>query len=331
MDVNSSSAMLTRRAFVLSAGAAAIASPYVASAAEPLTFWGPPAAPSIVLAQAVASGAMQTIAPAAAFKTWRTPDEMRAGLSSGAMQAVIVPSNVAANLYNRGLGVHLLNIMTRGLLYGVAGDGISRVADLAGKKIAVPFRNDTPDFILRRLLVKAGLKPGKDLQCDYAGTPPEAMQMLLSGRVDVALLAEPAATAAILRAKLSLKHLTRAIDCQKEWAEAVGGSSFIPQAGLAVTRALADRIGRDGLMTIQNALQAAVGFVVDHPLRASLLSAFELGAMSPVIAEAIPYSNLAVLTASSVRPELESFFSILSEDEPRIINGKLPDPAFYLL
>jgi hypothetical protein len=70
---------------------------------------------------------------------------------------------------------------------------------------------------------------------------------------------------------------------------------------------------------------------VDHPLRASLPSAFELGAMSPVIAEAIPYSNLAVLTASSVRLELESFFSILSEDEPRIINGKLPDPAFYLL
>lgn len=197
-------ASVSRRAFLASAGAAVIASPCVAAAAEPLTFWGPPAAPSIVLAQAVASGAMKDVAPAAAFRTWRTPDEMRAGLSSGAMQAVIVPSNVAANLYNRGLGVHLLNIMTRGLLYVVAGPGISRVGDLAGRKIAVPFRNDTPDFILRRLLAKAGLKPGKDLQCDYAGTPPEAMQMLLAGRVDAALLAEPAATAAILRAKISL-------------------------------------------------------------------------------------------------------------------------------
>lgn len=323
--------MLSRRALLASAGAATLALPCPAFAAEPLTFWGPPAAPSIVLAQAVASGALKEVAPTAAFKTWRTPDEMRAGLSSGAMQAVIVPSNVAANLYNRGLGVHLLNIMTRGLLYVVAGAGISAIGDLAGKKVAVPFRNDTPDFILRRLLAKAGLKPGKDLHCDYAGTPPEAMQMLLAGRVDAALLAEPAATATILRAKLSLTTVTRAIDCQKEWAAVVGGNGFIPQAGLAVTRALVDRIGRSGLMTIQNALQEAVGFVVDHPLRASLPSAFELGALSPIIAEAIPYSNLAALTASSVRPELESFFSILAEDDPRIINGKLPDDAFYAL
>ena len=331
IDVNRSGVKLSRRTFLASAGAAAIASPGIALAAEPLTLWGPPAAPSIVLAQAVASGALKDIAPAAAFRTWRTPDEMRAGLSSGAMQAVIVPSNVAANLYNRGLGVHLLNVMTRGLLYVVAGTGVSRVTDLADKKIAVPFRNDMPDFILRRLLARAGLKPGKDLHCDYAGTPPEAMQMLLAGRVDAALLAEPAATATILRAKVSLTRVTRAIDCQKEWAELTGGSGFIPQAGLAVTRAFADRIGRDGLTTIQNALQAAVGFVVDHPLRASLPSALEFGAMSPIIAEAIPYSNLVALAASSVRPELEAFFSILAEDDPRIINGKLPDEAFYAL
>ncbi|MGQ0682594.1 ABC transporter substrate-binding protein [Bradyrhizobium sp.] len=329
--VNRSGRRLSRRAFLASAGAAAVVSPRAAFATAPLAFWGPPAAPSIVLAHAVASGAMKDIAPAATFRTWRTPDEMRAGLSSGAMQAVIVPSNVAANLYNRWLGIHLLNVMTRGLLYVVAGAGIAGVGDLAAKKVAVPFRNDMPDFILRRLLAGAGLKPGKDLHCDYAGTPPEAMQMLLAGRVDAALLAEPAATAAILRAKLSLMQLTRAIDCQKEWAKIAGGSAFIPQAGLAVTRAFADRIGRDGLTSIQNALQAAVRFVIDHPLRASLPSALELGAMSPIIAEAVPYSNLAALTASSVRPELESFFSTLAEDDPRIINGKLPDQAFYAL
>jgi NitT/TauT family transport system substrate-binding protein len=190
--------MLDRRAFLLSAGVASIFRPRGAFAAEPLTLWGPPAAPSIILAQAVASGALKDITPSAVFKTWRTPDEMRAGLSSGTMQAVIVPSNVAANLYNRGLGVHLLNIMTRGLLYVVAGDKLAKVEDLAGKKIAVPFRNDMPDFVLRRLLARVGLKPGTDVQFDYAGTPPEAMQMLLAGRVDAALLAEPAVTAAIL-------------------------------------------------------------------------------------------------------------------------------------
>jgi NitT/TauT family transport system substrate-binding protein len=323
--------MFDRRSFLLSVGAASVFLPRGATAAEPLILWGPPAAPSIVLAQAVASGALKEIDASAVFRTWRTPDEMRAGLSSGTMQAVIVPTSVAANLYNRGLGVFLLNIMTRGLLYIVASDRLGRVEDLAGKKIAVPFRNDMPDFVLRRLVRRVGLKPGTDVQFEYAGTPPEGMQMLLAGRVDAALLSEPAATAAILRAKVSLTPLVRAIDCQKEWAKTIGGRSFLPQAGLAVTRSFIDKVGVSGLQTLQNALQAAVDFVVAHPLRASVTSATELGLMSPIVAEAIPSSNLAALPASAVRPELESFFSMLAEDDPRIIGGKLPDDAFYAL
>ncbi len=323
--------MIRRRTFLAAAGATMIARPRRALAAESLTLWGPPAAPSIVLAQAVAGGALKSIASSVSFRTWRTPDEMRAGLSSGKMQAVIVPSNVAANLYNRGLGVHLLNIMTRGLLYVVAGKGIGRIEDLAGKTISVPFRNDMPDFIMQRLLTKAGLKVGQDVRFEYAGSPPEAMQTLVAGRVDAALLAEPAATAAILRAKVGLTHFTRAIDCQKEWAKIIGGSGFIPQAGLAVTRPLVDRIGRSGLETIQSALLAAVDFVTEHPLRASLASATELGLLTPVVAEAVPHSNLAVLPASSVRADLEQFFSILAESDPRIIGGKMPDTPFYAL
>lgn len=308
-----------------------IARPRPAFAAEQLTLWGPPAAPSVVLAQAVASGALKDLGGSVAFRTWRTPDEMRAGLSSGTMQAVIVPSNVAANLYNRGLGVYLLNIMTRGLLYVVGGDELVRIEDLAGKKIAVPFRNDMPDFILRRLLARAKLTVGKDVQFEYAGSPPEAMQMLLAGRVKAALLAEPGATAAILRAKIGLNHFTRAIDCQKEWAKTVGGTGFIPQAGLAVTKTFIDKVGRRGLETLQNAVQASVDVVINHPLRASLASATEFGLLSPVVAEAIPHSNLAALPASSIRPDLEKFFSILAEDDPRIIGGKLPDDPFYAL
>ncbi len=323
--------MLERRTFLASAGAALVASPLRAFAAEPLALWGPPAAPSVVLANAAASGDLKNIDPNVIFKTWRTPDEMRAGLASGTMQVVIVPTNVAANLYNRGLRVRLLNSMTRGLLYVVASEEIVRIENLAGKKVAVPFRNDMPDYILRRLLARVGLKIGSDIQLEYAGTPPEAMQMLLAGRVDAALLSEPGATAAILRAKLSLTRLTRAIDCQKEWAKIVGGTGFIPQAGVVVTQPFVERVGRKGLESLQSALQAAVDFTIAHPLRASVSAASELGLMGAVVAEAIPYSNLAALPASTIRPDLERFFSILAEDDPRIIGGKLPDDEFYAL
>lgn len=67
---------------------ATLAAPHVAKAEAPLTFYGPPAAPSAVLAHAVKGGFLKDVAPGAFFKAWKTPDEMRAAVASGSMGAV---------------------------------------------------------------------------------------------------------------------------------------------------------------------------------------------------------------------------------------------------
>lgn len=266
--------------------------------AEPLTLWGPPAAPSIILGASIADGLLKPFAPGASFKAWKTPDEMRAGLSSGNMTAVVVPSNVAANLYNRGLGVRLANVMTRGLLYVVAPSGtVTDIASLKGMRVAVPFRNDMPDLIFRRLLAAAGLHPS-DIAIEYSGTPPEAVQLLISGRVNAALLTEPASTGSIMRAKWTAwKNLEHAIDCQKVWTRATG-SATIPQAGLAVTDKLTAQIGADGIVALQQALETAVTAVIKDPSAAAGLAAPEFGLPATVIERSIEYSNLVVARAT---------------------------------
>ena len=50
-----------------------------------LHLYGPPAGPSITLAHAVASGALNGIAGSVTFAPWKDPDELRAGLASGTM------------------------------------------------------------------------------------------------------------------------------------------------------------------------------------------------------------------------------------------------------
>src|SRR5690606_21383762 len=116
---------------------------------------------------------------------WRTPDELRAGLTSGAIDLSVMPTQSAANLYNRGMGLRLVNVMTTGLLYIMAPAGTPPgLKSLAGRRVAVPFVNDTPDLMLRALLDQHQLKT----QQVAAGNPTEAAQMLLAGRVDAALL-----------------------------------------------------------------------------------------------------------------------------------------------
>ncbi len=325
------STLTRRRALLACAAVATLPGRRAVGAGAPFTLWGPPAAPSIILAQAIAGGHLGALGEGATLRVWRTPDEMRAGVSSGSMAAVIVPTNVAANLHNRGLGIRLANVMTDGLLYAVAPEGTATdIAGLRGKRVALPFRNDMPDLIFRRLIAAAGLQP-TDVTIETAGSPPEAAQLLLAGRVDAALLSEPSASAVITRANAGQgPRLVRAVDCRKAWAELVGPAS-VPQAGLAVTDALVGQLGADGLARLQAGLVAALADVMRDPQGAASVSATAFALPAPVVAASIPYSHLTVRAASAARPDLVALFDTLAAQDPRLIGGRQPGDAFYAL
>lgn len=322
---------LTRRHALLAAAAvAALPGRRAVAANGSLTLWGPPAAPSVILAQAIAGGHLGTLGEGASLQVWRTPDEMRAGIASGSMGAVVVPVNVAANLHNRGLPVRLLNVLTDGLLYVVGAPGLAaEIPELAGKRIALPFRNDMPDIVFHRLLAAASV-PADALTIEYAGSPAEAAQLLLAGRVDAALLSEPATSAAIMRAGSQGRELARVIDCQQAWTALVGPPS-LPAAGMIITDALATHLGAGGLEQVEAALVAALADVVKNPGPAAAAAAPALGLPAPVIAAAIPHSNLVVRRASEARGDITALLNALAAQDPRLIGGKLPGDAFYAL
>ncbi|SMH57522.1 ABC transporter substrate-binding protein [Maritimibacter sp. HL-12] len=325
----------TRRA-VLGAGlaaGAALAAPGLLRAApmlEALTLYGPPAGPSITLAHAVATGAFETIAASSRFVAWRDPDELRAGLTSGTMQVVILPANAAANLYNRGMELAMVNAMTGGLNYVTTRDpGITTPADLAGRSIALPFRNDTPDILLKRILAEAGLAEA-DVTIVPAATPIEAVQLLLTGRADAAVLPEPATTMAEMRALQAGQQVFRAIDLQAEWGRITGLGPLVPQAGLAVTRDF-DAAHPGAVEALQAAIAATLPEVLANPEAAAASATEPLGMPAPILAKSIPTSALIAEPARGIRPAFEAMFAAVAEVDAAAIGGDLPDAGFYRL
>ena len=294
-----------------------------------LALYGPPASPSITLAHAVATGALKPLADAVSLVIWRSPDELRAGLASGAIELSIVPIQSAANLYNRGLGLRLVNVMTNGLLHIVGPQGAIRgLEDLAGKRVAVPMVNDTPDFIFRALLERRGLV-GK-IDTLTPGSAIEAAQMLLAGRIDAALLSEPAASAAVLRSASGERPLARLIDVQQAWAEVSGRSATLPQAGLAVTQRFGQSHG-DLLAPLQQALTQVTAGVIANPSAAAADASGPLEQPAPLLAAAIPYSRLVATPASAARTDIESMLQLMASRDAAIIGGRLPDDGFYAI
>ena len=293
-----------------------------------LALYGPPAGPSITLAHALAGGFLKDLAGEVTLSTWTNPDELRAGLTSGTMDLSVVPVQAAANLYNRGLGLRLVNVMTDGLMTIMAPEGVSGIAALKGKRLAVPFVNDTPDFILRAVLAQHGM--ADQVEQVPVGSPIEAAQLLLTGRIDAALLSEPASSGVeIMGAKVG-KVFSRAVDLQAEWGAITGQGAVIPQAGLAVTAAFLER-DPDLVAPLQAALVAASASVNAAPEEAAKHAAAALSLPAPILAASIPRSHLVARPAGEARLQIEAMLSLMAQSDAAIIGGKLPDDGFYLL
>lgn len=318
---------LTRRQ-TLAAFGATLATPVLARSEvlESLALFGPPATPSVTLAHAAASGGLASLSTQTSFTAWRNPDELRAGLTSGQMQLAVAPVQAVTNLYNRGFPIKLMNVMTNGLLYVLSADpAVKSIADLDGRKVAVPFPGDTPDILFDQMVTHFGGTPAKE----SAPNPIMAVQMLLSGRVDAALIPEPAASAAILRGKQAGKTITRAINLQEVWAQMSGGAPVLPQAGLAVVNSFSEAHG-ELLPALATALETSVEQVLADPMAGAQSATQTLGLPAPLIAQSIPHSNLVVRPAKEARSDIERMLNAMAGDDMARIGGRLPDDGFYL-
>ncbi len=207
---------------------------------EKLILSGPVASVSHPLIHMVESGALNDIAKKVEFVLWKNPDELRALTLRNRADFIAVPTNVAANLYNKEVDLKLLNVSVWGILGMITRDKtLKTLADFKGKEIAMPFRADMPDIVFEEIVKAQGMDPKRDFKLKYMSNPFDAMQNLILRQVDHALLAEPAISIALKKTgsyplKLIAPDLYRSTVIEEEWGEVFKVESKIPEAGMAV-------------------------------------------------------------------------------------------------
>ena len=311
-----------------------IGMPALAEKLPRLVLAGPPASVSNPLIHMVESGALADLADEVEFVTWRDPDQLRLMALDGKADVLAMPVNVAANLYNRGAKLRLLNVSTWGMLWLVSRDpNLTQISDLRGKEITVPYRGDMPDILFGLLAERDGVDVRKDLKIRYVASPIDAMQLLLMRRTDHALLAEPAISMALRKSgsmplSLVAPELYRSIDMQQEWGRLLAREARIPQAGIALMASVKDdpviaaRIAHayaDSLAWC-NANAEACGTLVAGKVK--MLSA-------EAISDSLAHAQLDPVPAAEAQPQVEFFLEQLRQKNPALIGGKLPAADFY--
>ncbi|MDX1368241.1 ABC transporter substrate-binding protein [Pseudomonas sp.] len=299
-----------------------------------LVLAGPPASVSYPLIHMLESGSLSDLAQNIEFVLWSNPDQLRALVIGKQADFIAAPTNVAANLYNRGADITLLNVSTWGSLWMVSRNpNMKTLADFKGLEVAIPFRADMPDIVFSFLVEQQGLDPSRDFNLRYTSTPLDALQLLITRQVDHALLVEPAISMALRKTNsfpisLIAPELFRSVDLQEQWGSLRSSEARIPQAGLAALGAA--RLDQRMTQRIEEAYAQSSDWCFEHPQECGEMAARHIGLLSPeAVTDSLQVLPRYHLTAVLARPELEAFFQILLQRQPASVGGKLPDAGFY--
>ena len=302
-----------------------------------LTLAGPYAAVSNALIRITEAKMLADGAEEVEFLTWKDPDQLRALALEGKADFLAMPSNVAANLYNRGVKLRLLCISVWRILYVVSSDpAIKALEELRGKELLMPFRGDMPDIVFATLAEKLGIPIGSGedaIALRYTATPLDAMQLLLTRRAKHALLAEPAVSTGMKKSRTMpvsaiAPALHRSVDMQQEWARAFARAPKIPQAGIAV---MGTQLGNAPLIArFMQAYSEAQNWCNTQPDECGKLVAARVDMLTPEgVAESMRAAPGEVVPAAAARADIEFFFEQLAARQTKLIGGKLPDDTFY--
>lgn len=256
-----------------------------------------------------------------------SPDQLVSKIVNGELDGAAVPSNLAPILYNKtNGGVQLLGINTLGILYIVEnGNTIKDIKDLKGKTIYSSGKGSTPEFVLNYILKKNGLEPDKDVKIEYKAQHSDIATALASKEINIAVLPEPFVTTA----KMKDTSLQIPIDLTKEYEKVSGNNSKLAMGTIVFRKDFINKRGAD-VDEFLTKYKSSVDFVNNNKVEASKL--IEKNSILPKakLAEmAIPKCNIVFISAQDGKESLNKFYTILKENDPKSIGGKLPDESFY--
>ena len=257
--------------------------------------------------------------------------DVTAALISGDVDIAALPTNAAANVYNKTQGgVKILAVNTLGCLYLLTKDGVtvSSFEDLRGKTVYAPAQN--PTFIFTDLCKKNGLTPGTDITIDstsYA-QPANLRDAVASGAVEIAVLPEPMVTVAMSKAKQAGVTLKNALDLTAEWDKVNTPGSLVQ--GCVVVRTEYLEANPEKVAEFLKEYKASIEFLNANAAEAAtMIEATGIFAQAAVAEKAIPKCNVCYLDGAAMKSAMEVYLTSLMNINANAIGGNLPGADFY--
>ncbi len=102
----------------------------------------------------------------------------------------------------------------------------------------------------------------------------------------------------------------------------------IPTAGIGTSVKFAEK-NHDLIVKFEKEYEKALNWVKENPEKAGELAQAKIGMKKPIIMKVIPKMGMHYKKAISAKPELDEFYKLLFEFNPKTVGGKIPDENMY--
>lgn len=250
-------------------------------------------------------------------------DAMMVAMMKGTPDIAVIPSNLAAQLYQKQGEYKILGTLTSSSFYILGQNPVSSIKDLKGKKIYAFAKGLTPDIVLKTILKRNQLEKEADIQ--YLSSPIEALQMYLKDKNAFVFLTEPMITQAMLKNK-EIKIL---FSMAEEWKKQFPQTTGFPQAVVVVKKELLGNYQFRKELDIS--LQASVNFLYNSPRGAEVLAKYGFSFSDETLTPLLKRSGIQWTGIYSLKQKenFEQYYKILEKENPNMIGGRIPEDSIY--
>jgi len=290
---------------------------------------GPPVAESLPFA--MMSG-MEFDDPAMTvqFIPWHSPDQIRAMIAGGQVDGAIVTTAAASLFYHKGVHTKLAALFEAPLWIISTADSMGTGLEGLTGTILFPFgHKEMPELLFNALLDPQT----PEITRHHTGGALEAVNLLLLGKGHHALLAEPAATLAVIRSKEMAEKgvplLAKHLDLRTLWKKRFDGKPLYV-SGFAVFGDALDNPAMVHRILVE--YEKGVARIAAHPEQTLAMAKKNFPALAAQSKNGtLPGGDIHMTTGKKAFSDTLFFLKQLSKQAPRATGGTLPEDDFFLV
>ncbi|WP_238915352.1 PhnD/SsuA/transferrin family substrate-binding protein [Clostridium sp. YIM B02555] len=256
----------------------------------------------------------------------QSSDNLVTSVMKSEPDVAIVPSNVAAIVYNKNQGYKIAGTIGFGSFYIGTTNENQTINDLKGKEVYNIGKGLTPDIITKTILKDKGIDADKDVNFSYVNSVNELAPIILAGKTQYAVIPEPALST--VQAKNDKFKVF--IDLNEEWKKINNSQYGYPQSTIIVKKELCEKDKDFVKELLKNVKEAEEWANKDKETLGNYCEEIGVSAKKPVVIKAVDRANLKYADIKDSIKEYKTYFEKLNGFDPKTIGGKVPDDEIFM-